>query len=213
MRFLPAAVVSLIASALFAAQPSAPPVVTVAEQQVTVSNATPNANVVLYSIGLEPYRRLERVTRTAKVVVAGADGVATYASQTPISTRSVWIAVDDATGSYALASREGYEIRRIDFPESALKKDVAGEVEALLVDRAILHVAVIRPGVGAWAVIGYEGGAGDTDKKSDGHLSLDFALAHPFSDGTPELKHLKNGDVVIAVDPNTLETMVTRIGK
>jgi hypothetical protein len=213
MRFLAAAVVSLLAPALSAAQPSTPPVVTVAEQQVTVSNVTPNTNVVLYSIGLEPYRRLERVTRTAKVLVAGADGVATFAAQTPIAIRSVWIAVDDASGEYALASRDGYEIRRIDFPDSALKKNVAGEIEGLLADRAILHVAVIRAGVGAWAIIGYEGGAGDTDKKSDGHLSLEFGLAHGFAADTPELKHLKNGDVVIAVDPNTLETMVTRIGK
>ena len=124
----------------------------------------------------------------------------------------MWAAVDLATGGFTLAAPEGFELRQVSFPGNAL-----GAARRALSDRRrFLEILVVRPGAGAdagaWGGRFGDGSPSDDDGVEDRGVRARLSSLEPIApDGVPAPDHLAAGDVVIVVDPETLQFYATRL--
>jgi hypothetical protein len=202
-----AAVVSLPAAAL--------PVVQFEESSVTATGVTPGGAVVVFGVAKELRGFLVHQERIDAVLTAGADGVAVLARETPVPAQSVWAVVDLATGELALGAPEGSELREIPFPAAAL----AADLRALQGRYESLDVLVVRPGaagsegLGAWGLFVADGGERDGDGRQDRRLRASLSQLLPLGDSPAPPESLVEGDVVVAVDSETLQVFAARLAR
>jgi hypothetical protein len=196
------------------------PTVTLDEQAVLIAGSTPEGRLIVFSIG-KPAGSLMPVTaRFEELVVADATGAAAVELASPVAERSVWAVVDVESGELALAAPGGSAVRQVSFPGRGV-----GLTRRFLVDeRRFLEVLLVRPvaGVpagedaaavsGAWGQSFGDGGEGDGDGALDGKIEALLARLRPIGE-SPELPpaELRPGDVVVAVDPMTLEIYAAKL--
>lgn len=207
--------IMVVASALADA-----PVVSFEEQAVRIEEATPNGRLVVFSIGKPRAHLMPLTARFEALVSADATGAASVELPRPMPVRSVWAVVDVESGEYVLAAPEAFGLRQVDFPGRGI-----GQTRRLLADeRRFLDVLVVRPAAGlpagadpaaetgAWTRTFGDGGEDDGDGAADGKLEAPFDRLRPIGD-SPALPpgELRPGDVVIGVDPLTLEVYASRL--
>lgn len=213
MRRLPSlslwVALSIVAPALHAA-----PEVVLGEQSLAAEGLTPDGRVVVFTLGKPPGHFMPVTSRLDAMVRADATGAATLELPAPIAARSVWVVVDVESGEVALASPEGFPLRQVQFPG----RGVGLSRRFLLDERRFLDVLVVRPAAavpagrdaaaesGAWGQSFGDGGEGDGDGELDGKIEAVLERLRPIGD-SPALRpdELRPGDVVVAVDPVTLE--------
>ena len=215
-RLAHAAFVACILAAGFAgatsyAQPS-PLSLQVDEASVRVSNLTPGGDVVLFSCA--KYGKDGRAVSEAKprlLTDTDGDGVVTLDERVPYV--SVWIAVDWKTGAIATDTRKGVPLHVA--PIAGLyRKDAAEQIVALEKSIPRLMLLLVRPEKGAWALRAREGGQGDRDTQPNGRMLLAFEDAQPIAEGKEKApKHLKAGDVVVAVDLGHFDIFLGEVAK
>lgn len=214
IRFLLACLVALAAPHAFAASDPPPPLTIAADGTgITVANVTSTSGVVLLGITLQTDHGV-LTSREILTTVRDDDGDRSirYTPSGGVPLRSIFMAIDRASGAVAFGCRPDYTIDRISVPSASLKKNEAGEIIQLLQDRISADMVVVRPAGGAWALRAFEGGAKDADKLQNGHLVLAFDQADPLDTGGDKLKHLKNGDVVAVIDPGHMQAFAVTIG-
>jgi hypothetical protein len=135
-------------------------------------------------------------------------GVARLTLERPVRKRSVWIVVDGTTHGYTVASPPGMLLSEMTLPGNSLVTPTGG----LAVDRAAVDVFVIRAGGGTWTAYLRDGAAIDTDHATDGVVSADVSALDPDVPGTPPLAALQSGNVLFAVDRNSLQYFATKVG-
>jgi hypothetical protein len=206
-----------VASLLFATAASTsalPPLsMTVTHNRITVQGVAPASTVVLYGVGLEPYRYSTRIVESA-TVIAAVDGTVTYTPSTPIPFRSIWIAVDQQSGAFVVSGRVAYPIQRRLFDESAFRRNQAGEIASLDSAQPELYTLIVRPGSGAWRIFTRDGGTGDADAVADGSVGVLFRQATaigPVAGSTPP-DYLVDGDVVALIDPLHMDIAARQLG-
>lgn len=208
----------LLAIAIGAPASAAPPAVSFEEQAVVVSGATASGSVAVFGVsqgfnGFTAYYLEE----TALLVDEDGDGSVRLELDLPLSkVRSVWAAVDLATGELSLAAPKGEAPRAEELPGDALGAD-----------RDRLTVAVqrwaytlwVRPGreagAGAWAAIVGDGGAADGDGLEDRQVQATVKSFQPVAAGKasalPAPEQMAGGDLVLVVDPETLAISTLRV--
>lgn len=212
----------LVLSASGATTESAPqvtPAVTVSGRHVLAEGITPHGKAVFFGIsrGDTGYGGGVGV-RVTKTVMADDDGDGRIDLDAgyDIPGRAVWAVVDFDNGQYALAAAPEFDIEERRLQPGALKNDESGGLAFVSDARARVALLVVRPGKGAWYNLGFLGGAGDARKDPLGeYLTLAFAdgtsIAGERQDPAP--RHLKNGDVLIGIDPGRLDIFTMAVGK
>jgi len=181
-------------------------------REVRVSNVSSGGEVVLFAASLINGRYGVHQRTGAKAFTdSDGDGVVTYVDARGISDRSVWIAVDVETGSYAIATPLGFALQRLPFPTTLLKKDAEGILGLFDHDMLRAEMLIVRPRVGAWRLAAHEGENGDSDKLHNGKLSLAAADARPVAGPTTPPSRLKRRDVIAVLNPGTLEVYVGEV--
>jgi hypothetical protein len=104
---------------------------------------------------------------------AAADGTARLDLEHAPAPLSVWVVVDLDSGAFAVTMPDGRPIKKPGKPSRVGLGD-GDKADELLDDRQFLMGLMVRPGEGAWAFTGGDGGPRDEDGKPDGHLR--FAL-------------------------------------
>lgn len=193
-----------------AAKSAVPPDVKFDGGAVVISNLTPAGRVVLITIGLGSKRGIfHEIAGEIVLNDDDGDGVVRFVPRNGVPLRSIWVAVDFASGEYTIAGAPGYSVDVRDFPNEKLKRNGQGEIDVLEEDRHELRLTVVRPDAGAWHIDAVEGSALDGDRRHDGTLRIALESADPLI-GTDRLKHIRNGDTVIGIDPRELQVYATR---
>lgn len=73
------------------------------------------------------------------------------------------------------------------------------------------HTDAPESAPGLWTLAAGEGAEGDDDGALDGSLRLALEAMVPVDDSPPPPEELRDGDVVLIVDPRAMELMVLRV--
>jgi len=178
------------------------PALVFAARTVTVTGITPGADVYLYSVSREPMSYYNRIaTREEVLHDAAKAGRVDYALDRPLAARSIWLAVDLASGAAVAGGPPGYPAKMVSLDEHNLKKNANAEVEQLSFDGAAVDIVVVRPSVGMWG--GPVGLHAKNDENGNDHAAVHkgpvISTANLEARGgtkAPAPAKLKNGDVV-----------------
>jgi len=188
--------------------------VAVGSDAIRVDGITRSGSVVLFSCSRSNRFRSIAVQPSAVVLSDDdADGAVQYVPVSGISSRSVCIAVDTATGAYKAQAAADFPMTVSEISDDAFKKDVEGEIATLAADLPRLSLLLVRPGAGAWVLTAFDGESTDADAHGDGRIQLAFDGAATLSGKDKAPKHLKKGDTVVAIDPGHLDVFATTIQK
>ncbi|MEP7009931.1 MAG: hypothetical protein ABJC13_06385 [Acidobacteriota bacterium] len=139
------------------------------------------------------------------------DGVVTLALDRPVAPVSVWAAVDLASGDVAVVSPTGSRTPRGGFRGRGLghRETGRGTVHDLRFQSELL---VVRPGVGggAWTLTAGDGNVGDEDGDANGELETALDRMTPLDASPAPPEDFGPGDVVLLVDPRSLEVVLVR---
>lgn len=142
---------------------------------------------------------------------AAADGTARLDLGRAPAPRSFWVVVDLDSGAFAVVTPDGRQITKPGKP-SRLGLGQGDKPDELLDDRSFLMGLMVRPGEGAWAFTGGDGGPRDEDGKPDGHLRFALDRFDPLP-GSPAAPSKLNGrDLWFVADPLTMEIAVHKGG-
>jgi hypothetical protein len=216
MRNLPfplsLALALLVAAAVSAQNPK--PVLQIAfeETAVAASGLTPGKQVVWF--GVE--HRVDadysgEMSQRYEVGTVAADGTARLDLGRAPAPRSFWAAVDLDSGAVLLSAPNGYRLARAQ-RLSHLGLGQGGKADELLDDRPFLMGLMVRPGTGAWAFTGGDGGPRDEDGKNDGHLRFALDKFDPLPGSPAAPAKLQGTDLWIVVDPLAMEIAVHKGG-
>ncbi|MEM1207376.1 MAG: hypothetical protein AAGN66_29345 [Acidobacteriota bacterium] len=185
--------------------PPAPPTVSVSGGDVTVSGVTASGDVALLGVvhGRQPW--LGTVSPRAETLADNdGDGAVTHSTGDTLE-KSLWVAVDVATGRFGVGAADDFEIQAADAPST-----VNGSGQ-LVDQRGSLLLLVVRPSGDVWYGQIHDGAAGDLGADSDGVLDANLGSLSPVGQLTPgapsppPLASLGSGDVVVGIDPVHLE--------
>lgn len=196
---------------------AAPPELRFEEQAVAVSGATPGGSVAIFGVSHGFNGFTSYFLRNDELLVdEDGDGSVRLALELPLSkVRSVWAAVDLASGELALAAPGGAELFAGALPAGAVSAE-GDEVTASVQRWA--YALWVRPGrdaaagAGAWGAIVGDGGESDADGLENREVRAAVAAFEPIeseSERAPD--RLASGDLVLIVDPETLAVSSTRL--
>ncbi len=143
------------------------------------------------------------------------DGTVRFELEPGVDRASAWVAVDLATGRTASATPEGFEPRTRPIPDTALEKAEDGLVRGLRRGGRYAWAALVRPGDadtrGLWKAFLEDGHAADGDTAVDGSVLFLPELAEPVDVSPPAPETLQGGDVIVLLDPRTVELSLLEI--
>jgi hypothetical protein len=195
--------------------------VEVTDADVIVHGASAGARVVLVAESISTQRGLLHRQAITEVLTATSDGMAQYRPAGGVSFRSVWIAVEIASGRYAAGAPETFplEVNTLDDlrPSSA-------STELTMTTTAMLGLLVNPKREAAWRINGVDGDGRGRGGQRDGTVRVDFANATllagthmPGGDSgvTPPaaIPEFVNGNVIAIIDFRTLAVTIGTVGK
>ena len=212
--FLPSLVLPLFLSDAVLAQPAGPkaPEISFQQRSVTVDGITAQGQVVWYSVAREVAEDdvATLVRRSGVRTDDDGDGRVSWDMEGDVPARSIWVAVDLATGRLAVAAPEGYPLRRVGWRGRGLGRNNAraDRVEDL---RTYADVLLVRPGEGAWRLTAGDGSDQDDDGVADGKLAVALDRMRSVEGSAGEAappERFGPKDVVVLIDPNRMELTV-----
>ncbi len=187
---------------------SAPPEIAFDQDAVVVTGLAPNADVILHGVSRYRDTYYWAVLPTDEALTADETGTIRYEVPDGLAPFSVWAAVDAATGAFAIGKPEGSVAREVPFPNDGLAQAPGGVVSGLHTSWERVEVLFVRPGAGAWRGVGLSG----NEKAPPAGAEVDLASALPIQAATAApTAGLTPGDVVMAVNPSTLEYFAARL--
>jgi hypothetical protein len=188
---------------------------TVSSSDVTIEGVTAGGEVILFGVGLSSDGFRQQMYHYAEVLRDDdRDGVVRYVARQAISYRTVLAVVDVAGGRVIVAGKPDYEPLRRTFHDELLRKNVDGVAEMFDLSGAQLDLLIVRPGAGAWRLEAKDGTAGDADEVHDGKLRARFSDALPLTSSSGNApRHLKKGDVLVALNPMQMQIVAAVLEK
>jgi hypothetical protein len=182
---------------------AAAPRLEVKPRTVIASGATPNGDVVFFAVLNRPTGIYSTLARVTEIVKADAQGTAVLNVDLDVPRRSLWFAVDVLRGEFVAAAPAGFSVRAASRPLHALRRGEASQGDSLQFSGGTADMLVVRRGGGVWALRASKGGSRDVGH--DPHLLVvGLQQFQSLTDRTPGPDRLKAGDLVIAVDTDTL---------
>lgn len=182
-------------------------------KEIVVSNVSPGSDVYLFGALQEGhgfYSSLLTVDLTASD--DDRDGVVKFAYSKGVPLRSVWIAVDRRNGDIGAGVPSGYTLRMTTIPPGAWKRKSGPSIDALAIERKALEYLVVHPGQDVWRWEADQGSKRDEDGLDDNIVTVSPGNMLPGKKGKGKPpKNFLAGDVVIAVDPFSLEVLTSRV--
>lgn len=189
---------------------AAPPGISFEPDAVMVRGISPKGQTVWFSVAREISRRSTNVVpRHAIVTDEDGDGTVRLELGQEVPLRSIWFAVDLATGETTVAVPEGFPLLEMELPGDA----IPAALNRLDLERRFAYLLLVRPGVGAWQLRVGDGGASDEDGEPDGTLRAALSSLTPVLEGgPPPPERFSPRDVLLVIDPERMESTTVRIG-
>lgn len=183
---------------------------------VLLEDATPEGEVIWFSVERAPTGYFVSVDIRRESTLADAEGTVSVRFEEEVPTRSVWAVIDLTSGEFALASPSSYGLLEQPFKPDAFSADAEGLADQVRHEHRVVEVLWVRPGIrsegaGAWQVRAADGGQHDEDGILDGSVSVQPASLFPVADEAETPAFFAPGDVVVLIDPATLEISATRL--
>ena len=106
----------------------------------------------------------------------------------------------------------GYTLRMTSIPPGAWKKKSGAAFDALAIEHKALEYLVVHPGQDVWRWEADQGSKRDEDGLDDNIVTVSPGSMHPGKKGKGKPpKTFSAGDVVVAVDPYSLEVLTSRV--
>lgn len=187
-----------------------PPRISFEPDAVVADGITPKGRVVWFSIArVVEQRSAAIVPRIELVTEDDGDGKVRYDLPDGVPVRSIWFAVDLATGEAGVAAPEEFGLEEGQISARAVSASF-GRFE---LDRGFVYLVLVRPGVGAWRLRAGDGGAYDEDGEPDGTLRAPFAgLEGIGDDPLPPPLSLAPRDLLLVIDPNRMDFLRYQVG-
>lgn len=199
------AVLSLVVALLAGFPLLAQPVLSFQQSEVVASQITPGAKAAVFAISHDPQPYQRRISTHASVLADDdRDGVTRYATE--VANESIWIAVDVSSGAVAVSSPAPELVRRSSEPLAP------GQLKKIARAHEYLAWFLVRPGSGAWTLTIEDSGLEDDDFADDGKVTLALERMQAIGDSPSAPHELRAGDVLVAVDPDTLAVLDLRLG-
>lgn len=182
------------------------------DETLTVGGVTPGGAIALLGVTHQTedfHARLERVLEI--VMDDDVDGAVQVAHDLLALPTSVWIAVDLTSGAVGtIAGAPEFDPTSIATPQLNLNAGGTAGIGIHLGMRGAVEGLWVRPGAGYWEISAVDGGAGEAEGAPDGDLDLPCTLfTDNLQDPDPPAS-LVNADVLVLVDPWTLDWSVIR---
>jgi hypothetical protein len=195
----------LVVLALTPAADAATPTVRFDARSVALAGLTPSGSIAWTSVSREPGGYSTLTASRSGVATADALGEAMIELDGDVATASVWVVVDLDGGDFAVAAPEGTSFREIAFDGRSVVANPQGKLNRLVHARPYIELFLARPGVGAWVMTAGEGAAGDDHEEQNGSLRATLATMQPLAASPPPPDELEVDDVLVMVDPRSLE--------
>lgn len=207
MRSLVAACLLLLAAPLAAVNP---PEITFEPEAVVARGISPKGQVVWFGVAREIARQSTTIVPLHEIGTDDdGDGAVRLELGREVPLRSIWFAVDLATGETALATPPGFPRLEADLPGEA----IPAALNRLALQRRFAYLLLVRPGEGAWQLRVGDGGESDEDGEPDGTLRAALSSLTPVAEGgPPPPEHFSPQDVLLIIDPERMESSSVRIG-
>lgn len=187
--------------------------VQLSEKEIVVSGAAAGADIYLFG-GLQVGRDFYSTLTTADLVESDddRDGVVRFAYPKGIPLRSVWIAVDQASGDIGAGVPLGYTLRVTGIPPGAWRRQAGTEISALAIEQKALEYLLVQPGQGVWRSQADQGSRRDEDGLDDAVVTISPASMRPTGRARPAAPPVFSpGSVVVAINPFSLEVLTSRV--
>ncbi len=184
---------------------AAPPAVSFEAHSVAASGVTPRGKVVWFSIAREIDRQSARIVPRIELATDDdGDGEVRFDLAREVPARSIWFAVDLATGEAGVATPDELGLQEVELPARA----IPAALNRLDLDRRFVYIVLVRPGVGAWTLRVGDGGAADDDGQPDGNLRAALARLEGIGPSPlPPPARVLPRDLVLIIDPNRMDFM------
>ncbi|HEX6861566.1 MAG TPA: hypothetical protein VF414_02060 [Thermoanaerobaculia bacterium] len=187
-----------------------PPGISFEPEAVVARGISSRGQAVWFSVAREISRQSTNIVpRHAIVADEDGDGAVRLELGQEVPLRSIWFAVDLATGETGVAVPEGFPLLEMELPGEA----IPAALNRLDLERRFAYLLLVRPGAGAWQLRVGDGGASDEDGEPDGNLRAALSSLAPVQEGgssAPE--RFSPRDVLLVIDPERMEFATVRIG-
>lgn len=178
---------------------------------VEVSGATAGGDVVIFGIAREPREFIGRVVDRETVLRDDdGDGAVSWSLETGVPVRSMWAAVDLASGQWGLGTPGEYPLRLLD-TETSETEESDGQLNRLLVRRDFVEILLVRPQVGAWMAQLFDGDPLDRDGAATVSVLAAPADLQPLAASPKAPDILLPGDVIVVMDPDAMALSASRV--
>jgi hypothetical protein len=206
---------SLILFAGSRAAGAAPVRLTVDASSLSVTGITARGSAVLFGITREvdPEDDVPTIHRSLTVLKDDdGDGTVTQDLGAPVPLRSMWVAVDLASGDFDAAAPKGFRLKRVNWRGNGITSRADGR-DAVEDVRSFAEVLVVRPGAGGWTLRLGDGGPSDADGIADGRLTAALDAMEPLPGSPAPPERFQRGDTVLLLDPNAMEMTLVKVGE
>ncbi len=193
---------------------AAEPLISFGEKSLTASGITPGGKVVWFGVAREIAEHTATLVRRNRIVSDDdRDGAVRLDLDRKVPYQSIWVAIDLTSGASAVATPEGYPLRRLELPVGSLRGE-EGKPDWLEDTRGHVEILLARPGTegAAWGLAVGDGGDRDDDRAYDGRLVASLASFKGIGPSPPAPPQ-KYGprDVVVVIDPNQMDVSLRQL--
>jgi hypothetical protein len=182
------------------------------EDAVVISGVTAKGRVALLGVTREIGEDEYPTARRHLEVLADedGDGVVRYPVEGGVPLRSLFAAVDLASGDFETVSPAALGLRRVNWRGRGPGQRSGGK-DSVEDRRRLLELLVVRPNVGVWAARIKDGDESDADGAIDGRVEGLLEGLSPLGDGPEAPSVFQRDDVVLALDPTVLEITLVKV--
>jgi len=155
--------------------------------------------------------RFRVITRSMTVTDEDRDGVVRLALDKTPRGESVWVVVDMSSGDRVFDTPRPEHMRHVPLPAAAMRGKANGHRAGIDGVARSMAFWCVRPGVGAWSTVVYDGEPEDGDGRFDGRLTSALESMESVDSSAPPPDDFKSGDVVVGVDIYSLDTFDVRV--
>jgi hypothetical protein len=175
----------------------------------TVSGVTPRQATAWMVVTRKRVDNHIRVDKRQALIVADGSGNARFSWPGVDETLAVWTVVDVTTGKVITDSGKVRNFRGSPARNAAVKKREGGAAARGQVHIRVAELMYVRRGGGAWSARSSDGSTVDADGVRDGFASWNMSDLMPIGASGPPPDEPHPADVIVAIDPGSMQVYVT----
>ncbi|MEO8383366.1 MAG: hypothetical protein ABI779_27165 [Acidobacteriota bacterium] len=187
---------------------TAAPAIEVIPAGLRATGLTRGGETIWFGASIDTFAMTPRLKRhVAAVSDTDRDGQTDYEIAN-LSRFTFIVAVDAATGEYALYKGQGVDGVEIDLRGGRWQ---AG-LDQVDIPADFLEILLVRPGAGAWTASAIDGGKQDGDEQRNSKFRLKVKDMTPVSGSGRPQGAVRRGDLLVVVDPFSLKYLIRPAG-